>query len=395
MESIRASNNPPPLLVRLGDIVNDKYRVDRIIGQGGMGFVVAATHLMLDNLVAIKFIRPEFLADSEVVARFLREGRSAARIKNEHSAQVLDVGRLPQGAPFLVMEYLQGSDLSAALRRGPLSVRDAVVCILHACEGLAEAHALGIVHRDIKPGNLFVTRRANGSACVKVLDFGISKVVSEGTLAQTNTSCLGSLPYMAPEQLFSPKTVDMQADVWSLGITLYELLTGMTPFVAEEMTQFVIKIMSNVPVPPRTFRPDVPEGLEAVLLACLEKDRSRRVASVDELARRLSPFAGPLDDMTLASVFSTDPPLQNVDVFAATVMAEAYTQGAAAASGGSLSLPSIPAPLERQVEAAGLAKPRGRLFAVLGGALVLLGCGIAVYQCSSCRATSRSGVRLP
>ena len=169
-----------------------KYRVDRILGAGGIGVIVAAHHLQLDERVAIKFLLPDALQSPDVVARFAQEARAAVKIKSEHVVRVIDVGTLASGSPYMVMEYLEGADLSAVLsRRGPMPVEEVVGLVLQACEALAEAHALGIVHRDLKPANLFSIARADGSASVKVLDFGISKVTTAGAdMGMTTTSAI-------------------------------------------------------------------------------------------------------------------------------------------------------------------------------------------------------------
>jgi serine/threonine-protein kinase len=185
-----------------GEVFLEKYRIEEVLGQGGMGIVVAARHLELDELVAIKFLHATFAMQPEQVERFLREGRAAVKIKSEHVARVRDVGKLPNGAPYMIMEHLTGSDLGVLLRNeGKLPVDEAVQIILQACEALAEAHAAGIVHRDLKPANLFLTERADGSSCVKVLDFGISKLLDGTGGALTATvrpmpSCIAS--YTAP-----------------------------------------------------------------------------------------------------------------------------------------------------------------------------------------------------
>jgi serine/threonine-protein kinase len=272
-----------------------KYRVEKILGVGGMGVVVAARHLQLQTKVAIKFLRPEMLASEEAVARFAREARAAVRITSEHVARVLDVGSLENGAPYIVMEFLEGGDLAAWLRqRGPLPVEQAVDFVLQACEAIAEAHALGIVHRDLKPANLFCIRGPDGLLSIKVLDFGISKVnegdsASGASVTQTST-ILGSPLYMSPEQMQVTRDVDVRTDVWALGVILYELLTQRAPFVGETFADICIRIASRPPTPLHDLRPDVPDGLEAVILRCLEKDRAARYANVAELARSLVPF---------------------------------------------------------------------------------------------------------
>jgi serine/threonine-protein kinase len=282
--------------VREGDLLAGKYRVDRVLGAGGMGVVVAAHHIHLDEKVAIKFLLPEMLDSGEAVARFAREARAAVKIKSEHVARVTDVGTLENGAPYMVMEYLEGGDLAGWLRqRGPLSVEQASDFVLQACEAIAEAHALGIVHRDLKPANLFVVRRPDGAFSVKVLDFGISKMRSAGggpDPSITRTSAMmGSPLYMSPEQMHSAKDVDLRTDIWALGIILHELVAGASPFLADTVPELVAKILS-APLPPlRSVCPHAPPGFEAVVAKCLEKDRRQRFESVGDLANALAPYA--------------------------------------------------------------------------------------------------------
>ncbi|WP_438010167.1 protein kinase [Sorangium sp. So ce321] len=284
-----------------GQILSGKYRVERILGQGGMGVVVAALHEQLHQRVAIKLLHPG--ANAEMVERFVREARAAVRLKSEHVARVLDVGTLETGAPFMVMEYLEGSDLQQTLReRGPLELEEAVGYVLEACEAIAEAHAAGIIHRDLKPANLFLARGADGSGMVKVLDFGISKALAESSsaggepeLGLTKTAMvLGSPLYMAPEQMRSARTVDTRADIWSLGAILYQLLTARVPFDATSLSELILMINTEVPPSPSTFRSDLPPGLEAAILRCLEKDVAKRFRSVAELAVAIVDFGPPL-----------------------------------------------------------------------------------------------------
>jgi eukaryotic-like serine/threonine-protein kinase len=279
-----------------GDILAGKYRVERVLGIGGMGVVVAAHHIQLDAKVALKFLLPDALDNSEAVARFAREARAAVKIKSEHVALVTDVGTLPNGAPYMVMEYLDGGDLAAWLKeRGPLPIEQAVEFVLQACEAIAEAHALGIVHRDLKPANLFCIRRADGRLSIKVLDFGISKMTQfggSGPGAVTHVSALmGSPLYMSPEQMRSAKDVNSRTDLWALGIVLFELLAGKPPFVAESLPELFHRVSGEPPPPLRGMRPEVPVDLEAVIRRCLEKDREQRYLNVAELAVALLPFA--------------------------------------------------------------------------------------------------------
>jgi serine/threonine-protein kinase len=281
-----------------GEIVAGKYRVERVLGRGGMGVVVAAEHLRLSQRVAIKFLLST--AGPEAVKRFEREARAAVRLKSDHVARVLDVGELPTGAPYMVMEYLDGDDLSKIVReRGPLAVADAVDYLLQACEAVAEAHALGIVHRDLKPANLFVTTGADRSVVVKVLDFGISKQLGDapgvhGDVALTQTaSILGSPLYMSPEQLRSTRSVDFRTDIWSLGTILYQLLAGRVPFNATALPDLVLMVAGEAPPPLGEFRAGVPPPLEAAIRRCLEKDPAQRFQTVSDLAWAIAPFGSP------------------------------------------------------------------------------------------------------
>lgn len=282
---------------REGDIIAGRYRVERVLGQGGMGVVVAARHTSLRQRVAVKFLRPAALKLPGASARFLREAQAAAAIHSEHVARVTDMGTLGTGSPFMVMEHLDGTDLSSFLKsKGPLSIRDAVDFVLQASEALAEAHKLGIVHRDLKPSNIFVTSRADGSPLIKVLDFGLSKVLDPDAAFATESSLtetemvVGSPHYMSPEHVRSLKYVDARTDIWSLGVILYQLLTARRPFDGESLPSVFAKIVIEPPEPLRSIRPDVPQALEAAILCCLEKDVTQRFQTVSELARAIAPF---------------------------------------------------------------------------------------------------------
>lgn len=293
---MNASAQPP---VREGDMLAGKYRVEKILGQGGMGVVVAAYHIALNQRVAVKFLLGDAVENQQSVQRFLREARAAVQIQSEHVARVIDVGTLENGAPYMVMEYLQGQDLSQVLaERGPLYIDEACEYVIQACSAIAEAHALGIVHRDLKPANLFMTTRPDGSPLVKVLDFGISKAksgdVGTGSGAVTATGMIfGSPLYMSPEQMKSAKDVDHRTDIWALGVILFELLTRTELFIADTLPGIVARIVAEPPTPLRQIRADAPAELEALLQRTLEKNRDMRTTDVAELAVGLLPFTRP------------------------------------------------------------------------------------------------------
>jgi serine/threonine protein kinase len=333
-----------------GTVLADKYRVGHVLGRGGMGMVAFADHLQLMQPVAIKFLHPLIGHDADAIARLLREAQATARLRSEHVARVLDVGALPGGTPFIVMEHLEGQDVASLLRAGPLAAATAVDMVLQVCEGLAEAHSLGIVHRDLKPSNLFVTRRRDGTPLVKILDFGISKTTVEqdalaaaaapaasaGDAVDTQRSgddapptgvvvplacapratpgaapgaaidpactrteaVMGTPGYMSPEHMRSSKHVDARTDLWSLGVVLYELLAGRRPFHGDTRAALREQITSAAPPP---LGGAVPSGLARVVARCLEKAPEDRFADVAALAEALAPFsATPPQAMTAA-----------------------------------------------------------------------------------------------
>lgn len=281
-------------LLEPGDVVDGKYAIERIIGRGGAGYVAVARHLVLDRLVALKFLRPERQLDSDLSKRFVREARAAAQMKGPHVARVLDADTSRAGGPYLVMELLEGEDMAAHLRRrGPMPVAEAVDCILQACEAVQEAHSLRIIHRDLKPANLFLTSD-EGRPFVKVLDFGLSKEIGGAPTAENLTDSnhvVGSPHFMAPEQIRTPKDVDERTDIWALGATLFDLLTGHVPFEGRSMMEVCAALLCGPPPRIDRYRSDVPAALEEVVLRCLRIEASERPQSITELAELLLPFA--------------------------------------------------------------------------------------------------------
>ncbi len=275
-----------------GSMVAGKYQVERVLAHGGMSVVVAARHAALDKAVAIKFLvlPPDFDRD-EAVTRFLREARTAAKIESDHVCRVFDVG-IEDDTPFMVMEHLEGLDLEVELEaRGRLPVDEAVDIAMQALEGVGAAHALGVVHRDLKPGNLFLAARADGVRRVKIVDFGISKVEGrEAKLTDTQGS-FGTPSYMSPEQIKNTKKTDLRTDIWAVGAILYEMVTGRPPFEGETSGEILAAVLEGTPPPVRSLAPHVPEALEAAIHRCLRRDRDQRFASAAALAEALAPFA--------------------------------------------------------------------------------------------------------
>ncbi len=287
-----------------GSVLAGKYRVEKIIGQGGMGVVVEARHIALDERVALKFLLAEYAHHPEAAARFLREARAAVKIKSEHVARVSDVGTLDSGAPYMGMEYLDGSDLSQVLEtRGNLPIDDAIDFLIQGCEAIAEAHSYGIIHRDLKPANLFLSKRPNGNFIVKILDFGISKMAEPGVDNLTKTTAaMGSALYMSPEQMQQTRGVDHRTDIYALGVALYELLAGKQPYYADTLPQLCAEILTGTPTPIRIARPDVPEGLAAALEKAYARDRANRYQSIAEFVVALAPYAPSRSQITIDSV---------------------------------------------------------------------------------------------
>jgi len=296
MRSTSSASEIRKPVLREGELVAGRYEIESCLGSGGMAAVYRAMHLGLEQPVAIKVVTAALKDVPGVAARFLREARAATRMKSEHVVRVFDVGKTEEGLPFLVMELLEGKDLAELFEESfrPTS-EEAVDLTLQACEALAEVHGLGIVHRDLKPANLFVVRGADGLACLKLIDFGISRIDAPLTgadaMAITNPDVvMGSPRYMPPEQMESASAVDSRSDIWGLGAILYEMLTGRAPFDGESLFDIYAATVRSPPTAPSRVRHDVPRGLDEVIFKCLEVEPDRRYADVAELAVALAPF---------------------------------------------------------------------------------------------------------
>lgn len=274
----------------------DKYDVERVIGRGGMGTVFEARHTRLGQRVAIKVLGEDLRMHPELVRRFEREARAASALSSPHAVRVFDIDTTEDGTPFFVMELLAGRDLNDVVTNdGPQPIGLAVRWLIEACDAIAEAHRLGIVHRDIKPSNLLLCE--NGS--IKVLDFGIAKRSAPNERAITiGLQPLGTPQYMSPEQVRCAKDVDARTDIWSLGVTLYELVTGRPPYDHAVSAACIASIAAD-PVPdPRVFASDLPDAFVKVVMRALEKDPAARFQTVDELVLALAPFGAAITPET-------------------------------------------------------------------------------------------------
>ncbi len=294
-----------------GVVLAGRYRVERPLKSGGMGLLLLGQHLELERPVAIKVLLDTQANDEESVARFFREAKAAARLNSEHVVKVYDVGSLEDGMPYIVMELLEGEDLARMLRnRGPLPIPEVIEYMLQACIGLAEAHRNGIIHRDIKPGNIFVSRRKDGRPLVKLVDFGISKLAPTASHElepelTTTSQVMGSPHYMSPEQLKSTREVDARADIWSLGAVLVRLISGSYAFEGDSDAELCANVLMGDPLPLRRVLPSAPKALEALVARCLTRDPAQRIQNVTDFARELAPFLGVRGEQLAAEVAGT------------------------------------------------------------------------------------------
>ncbi len=273
-------------------LLEDNYALERVIGCGGVGVVVAARHVRLGLRVALKFLRPDKPRDAEAVAHLVREGQIMARVRSTHVTRMLDIGRLADGEPFLVMEYLEGGDLGALLdTRGPLASRAAVAYVRQAAAGLAASHAHGVIHGDLKPSNLFLTHVPNGAPLIKLVDFGSAAARESSGEVTTRPLDTGSPPFVAPEQLRAERAADIKTDIWALGAVLFTLLAGRSPFERRYLSETYLAILSGQIPDLNELRPDIERPLVAIVERCLAGDPEQRFASAVELSAALAPFA--------------------------------------------------------------------------------------------------------
>jgi serine/threonine-protein kinase len=286
-------------------LAGGKYRIEGPIGQGGMSTVYAARDTVLDRAVAIKLVQADTGDTPQLHERMFREARAVAQLESDHIVRILEIGQAEDGRPFIVMERLEGRDLHAHLAsQGRLPYAEAVHYALQAAEGLAHAHQAGIVHRDIKPSNMFLARRANGQRVLKLLDFGIARGAVKGSI--TKQGLLGTPHYMSPEQMANPRDVDARTDVWALGVTLFQLVSGRLPFQGANLRELFVNVFESDAPRLAAIGVELPAGLDAAIARCLVRDRELRMGSVLELAVALAPFGPPdtralLDEVTAAS----------------------------------------------------------------------------------------------
>jgi serine/threonine-protein kinase len=278
-------------MLEIGQVFHDKYRVDRLVGKGGMGQVFEGYHLLIGRRVAIKVLLPEVASSENATSRFEREVRATARISNDHILDVFDAGSLPDGSRFMVSEFLDGETLEARLGRRPLSAKETAVLMIELLDGLAAAHRAGIAHRDLKPDNIFLSRKANRVDFVKIIDFGVSKFQSDDEHAMSMTTTgtvLGTPHYLSPEQAQGEKTIDQRSDLYTVGVIMYRCICGRVPFDAATFQAQLFKIALEDPRPLDEVVPGFDRRFAALTQKAMAKDRAARFQSADEMSRALA-----------------------------------------------------------------------------------------------------------
>ena len=275
-----------------GELVGDRYRVGPVIGAGGMGIIYKAQHIELGTSVALKVIRPDIARNSSVWRRFSREARALGALHNRHVVRVHDAGTLESGLRYLVMELLDGTDLRRLLQsEGALPIPRAVDYVSQVCSALGDAHRLNIIHRDVKPENIFLAQHRSGEPTIKLLDFGVALFLDDAGQLTVPGRNVGSPHYLSPEQMQNPSGVDQRSDIWAIALLMFELLAGRSPFYGLNAAQTCLKI-SRGPMPAvAEVLPHVPAALTQVIQRCLALDPARRPQSADELIASLEPFS--------------------------------------------------------------------------------------------------------
>src|SRR6185312_7805314 len=274
-----------PARVSRGAVIAGQFRLERLLGQGGMGVVWAARELQSGRPIAVKLLGPEAMAKPHLRRRFAREARITSRIRSAHVAQVIADGATSAGVPFVAMELLEGESLAAHLAHvGRCSLITAGAVMEQVCRALSSAHVVGLVHRDVKPANIFLTQQPNGELFVRLLDFGLAKELLFGASGLRQTGeLLGTVDYISPEQLCSPESVSPTADIWSLGVVLYEMLTGRRPFEEDTFPLLALRIAEGTFLPPSRACPDLPPAVDVVIARALSTDPKHRYATAAEL----------------------------------------------------------------------------------------------------------------
>ena len=316
--------------VLVGRTVEGKYRIDALLGSGGMGAVFSAENLRIGKQVAIKILLRAYAKDSEAERRFYREARMAGSLGHPNIVEVFDMGALENGQPFQVMELLRGETLASRLKtEGALAFEDSLEIAEQVLSALIAAHQKGVVHRDLKPENIFLTERG-GERAAKLLDFGISKNLQRGddeTLSLTRPGAVVGTPYyLSPEQARGDR-VDHRADLWAMGVVLYEMLTGSLPYKAENYNRLIVKILTTRPAPPRSLRPAIEPALEEIVLRALSFEPDQRSQSAAEMRGALRVFRGTsTGSMESFSVEVDDDPTEVSDAFRSSVIAKALSE---------------------------------------------------------------------
>jgi serine/threonine protein kinase len=400
----------------IGSILGEHYRIIERLGRGGMGTVYLVTHIQLKKKFAAKILNAETARREDAVARFQQEAVSASKLDHENIINIVHFGRAEDDTPYFIMEFLRGEALNQILAKGPLGLDDVLRVVVPMCHALAAAHGAGIVHRDLKPENVFVSRRSGGRHLIKLLDFGISKIklshVEDKRITQTG-DVLGSPLYMSPEASRGDADVDGRADIYAIGVLLYEMTTGRAPFSADNYLQVLYKHISEEPVAPRVQNPDLPAELEAVILKCLAKDPAARYQRVEELEAALVAAVpgvdldAPVSAAASPVLTSIDMPIPGAPADAGSSPSAARARGtpppmagvAAVSSSGSRPRPRPPDP--PSVPALVLPPPRTRgsrlgLIAGFVGTLGILAFGAyAVYQGRSQQVEIVTATRAP